>query len=134
MINSNFYASKEELEESLRKEPGLWKMYNGLNANRPWKERFVDFMTGKKTLPLTYDPFFKSIFNPDAHPQRLEELLGAIIGIPVKVQGVLPAESMMLSDESLIIMDIIVRLSDGSLANAMYTIFRTILEIAYFLL
>ena len=117
MINSNFYASKEDLEDSLMKEPGLWRMYNGLDINRPWKERFVDFMTGRKTLPLTYDPFFKFIFSPDAHPQRLEELLSAIIGVPVKVQSILPAESMLLSNESLIIMDIIVRLSDGSLAN-----------------
>ena len=74
-------------------------------------------MTGKKTLPLTYDPFFKCIFNPETHPERLESLLSSIIGQKVTIQLILPSENVVLSSDSLLIMDLIVRLADGSLAN-----------------
>ena len=82
-----------------------------------WKKRFDDYMTGKKTMPLTYDPFFKCMFHPDRHPDWLSHLLSAIIGEPVTVESVLPSENTAISVDSLLIMDIVVRLSDGSLAN-----------------
>ena len=49
--------TKEETLELLKKTPALHRSYQGLNKD--WKERFLDFCIGKKSLPLTYDPFFK---------------------------------------------------------------------------
>lgn len=45
----------------------------------------LDFMTVKKTLPLIYDPFFKKMFHPNIHPERLSRMLSAIMGMKVKV-------------------------------------------------
>lgn len=74
-------------------------------------------MTGKKTLPLTYDPFFKKMFNPDSKAGRLSDFISTIIGQKVTVEAVLPSEDIVLSVDSLLIMDILVRLKDGSIAN-----------------
>jgi hypothetical protein len=77
----------------------------------------MDFMTGHKTLPLTYDPFFKMIFNPDIHSDRLSRLISSIISQNVEVVDILPLEDYTADADSLLIMDILVRLKDGSLAN-----------------
>lgn len=34
------------------------------NLKEEWQQHFMDFCTGKKILPLTYDPFFKKMFHP----------------------------------------------------------------------
>ena len=77
----------------------------------------MDFMTGTKTLPLTYDPIFKKLFNPEVYPERLSRLISSIIGIPVTVVQILPQQESMLDGSALLIMDILVQLEDGSLAN-----------------
>ncbi len=68
-------------------------------------------------MPLTYDPFFKCMFHPDRHPDWLSNLLSAILGESVVVERLLPSENTAISIDSLLIMDIVVRLSNGSLAN-----------------
>ena len=50
----------EELERRLSKNPLLYQGYLALSGE--WKRRFQEYMAGKKTLPLTYDPFFKKLF------------------------------------------------------------------------
>uniref|UniRef100_UPI004026B547 hypothetical protein n=1 Tax=Coprococcus sp. TaxID=2049024 RepID=UPI004026B547 len=62
-----------------------------------WKNRFLGFMEGTKTLPLTYDPFFKKLFNPDIYPERLSSLISSIIGTKVTVQCILSNEDSMLA-------------------------------------
>ena len=109
-----FYTNVNDLEEAM-KQRHLYADYALLDET--WKKRFDDYMTGKKTMPLTYDPFFKCMFHPDRHPDWLSHLLSAIIGEPVTVESVLPSENTAISIDSLLIMDIVVRLSDGSLAN-----------------
>ena len=109
-----FYTTVNDLEEAM-KQKHLYADYALLDET--WKKRFDDYMTGKKTMPLTYDPFFKCMFHPDRHPDWLSHLLSAIIGEPVTVESVLPSENTAISVDSLLIMDIVVRLSDGSLAN-----------------
>lgn len=109
-----FYTNVNDLEEAM-KQKHLYADYTLLDET--WKKRFDDYMTGKKTMPLTYDPFFKCMFHPDRHPDWLSHLLSAIIGEPVTVESVLPSENTAISIDSLLIMDIVVRLSDGSLAN-----------------
>ena len=59
-------ATECEVIERLQASPLLYGSYQRLNQE--WKQRFLDFCQGKKSLPLTYDPFFKRIFHPDVHP------------------------------------------------------------------
>ena len=87
-----------------------------------WKEEqrqeFLDFCTGVKGIKLLYDGFFKEIMNPEYTPSRLEHFLSLILEQPVKIVRVLPTDSTRIADEtSLLIMDIVIELSDGSIAN-----------------
>ncbi len=90
--------------------------YAGLLSNTAWRERFEGYFKGKKTLPLLYDPFFKTIFSQDFHKERLAELISSVLGQPVDVIEVIPNEDTSFMG-ILIIMDILVKMSDGSLAN-----------------
>lgn len=107
-------TEKECLAE-LRKHPRSYFAYQ--NMTQEWKNRFLGFMEGTKTLPLTYDPFFKKLFNPDIYPERLSSLISSIIGTKVTVQCILSNEDSMLPSTSLLLLDILVQLEDGSIAN-----------------
>ena len=107
--------SRNECLDKLRKDNQLYQKYNSLNTH--WQEEFLDFMSGKKTLPLTYDPIFKKLFNPEIYPERLSDLISSIIRIPVTVIRALPLQESILEGNALLIMDILVQLEDGSLAN-----------------
>ncbi len=105
----------EDVLLQLKRQPELYMKYVTLDAE--WRVRFSEFCEGKRSLPLTYDPFFKKIFHPDIHPERLSRLLSSLLGVKVKVKSILPMEDSPLNGESLLIMDIVVELEDGSLAN-----------------
>ena len=107
-------TEKECLAE-LRKHPRSYFAYQ--NMSPEWKNRFLGFMEGTKTLPLTYDPFFKKLFNPDIYPERLSSLISSIIGTKVTVQCILSNEDSMLPSTSLLLLDILVQLEDDSIAN-----------------
>ncbi len=77
---------------------------------------FTGFFAGKKTLPLLYDPFFKMIFNPVESRARLSELVSCILGQHVTVIEVFPDTSYAFVN-SFVIMDMVVRLDDGSITN-----------------
>lgn len=77
----------------------------------------MDFFAGNQSLPLTYDPFFKFIFNPDRHADRLEKFISSILGMRVKIKRILPVEDSLIDGETYLIMDLLVELEDGSLAN-----------------
>ena len=107
--------TKDECLLELKKNPSVYRTY--LNWPDKWKKRFLEFMEGKKSLPLTYDPFFKKLFNPDVYPERLSRLISSIIGTNVTVKCILSNEDSMLPSTSLLLLDIIVQLEDGSIAN-----------------
>ena len=107
--------TEQECLAELRKHPRSFFAYQ--NMSPEWKNRFLGFMEGKKTLPLTYDPFFKKLFNPDIYPERLSSLISSIIGTRVTVQCILSNEDSMLPSTSLLLLDILVQLEDGSIAN-----------------
>ena len=111
---NTFYQTVNELEEAMKTQ-NIYSEY--ITLDKTWKKRFTDYMTGKKTMPLTYDPFFKCMFHPDRHPDWLSNLLSAILGESVVVERLLPSENTAISIDSLLIMDIVVRLSNGSFAN-----------------
>ena len=56
--------------------------------------------------------------NPEYVPERLNDFLSQILCQKVRVLKVLPADSVRIADESsLLIMDIVVEMEDGSIAN-----------------
>lgn len=82
------------------------------------QEAFLDFCVGERGLKVTYDPFFKHIFHPEARPGRLDRLLSCILDQEITVRKILPLERRLISENSsLIIMDILVQLADGCLVN-----------------
>lgn len=107
--------TKEEAMERIRQSPLLYAGYRRLREG--WKEDFLEFCQGRKSLPLTYDPFFKYIFHPDVHADRLSRFVSSILGTEVKIIGILPNEGSLMGGESYLIMDLLAVLSDGSLVN-----------------
>ena len=82
------------------------------------QEEFLNICTGVKGLKLLYDGFFKEVMNPEYVPERFNDFLSGLLGQRVRVVKVLPGDSTRIAGESsLLIMDIVVELEDGSIAN-----------------
>ena len=109
----NMSKDRDKILARVEENPELRNSYRHLSP--PLRERFLDFLCGARTLPLTYDPFFKAIFDPRLHPERLSGLISSLLGIPVKVKEILPTEDRMLDGEALLIMDVLVELEAGIL-------------------
>ena len=108
--------TKDELLHKISSNASWENAYSRLS--KEWQNKFLNFYSGTGTLPLTYDPFFKKIFDPEMHPERLSRLLSLILGKELIVHQVLPAESTRIIEEgSLLIMDIVVKMEDGSIAD-----------------
>ena len=91
------------------------KFYRWREAQR---QEFLDFCTGVRGIKMLYDSFFKEIMNPETVPERLEEFLSILLNRKVKIVDVLLGDSTRLADEqSLLIMDILVRFEDGTYCN-----------------
>ncbi len=90
--------------------------YKYLKKNEEWIGRYEDFLKGRKSLPLLYDPFFKKIFNPVERRDRLSELVSCLLGQKVTVLEVFPNEDSQFLGV-MIIMDMVVLMADGSIAN-----------------
>ena len=107
---------REELLDEISRKDSLRILYEQLSSET--KKEFLDFYTGMKGAKILRDSFFKEVMNPEYAPQRLEGLLGILLGHKVRIVKVLPNDSTRIADEtSLLITDIIVELEDGSLAN-----------------
>ncbi len=108
--------TRAEVMQEIAKDPETQRKFLGLPEEM--KEALVAFCMGNRGLRITYDPFFKYVFNPSIHKGRLSELLSLIFGEQVEVVEVMPNESDRISDaDTLLIMDIIVKLESGALAN-----------------
>ncbi len=67
---------------------------------------------------MLYDSFAKALLNPETVPERLNELLSLLFGRDVKILHALPNDNSRIADESsLLIMDILVKMDDGGIAN-----------------
>ena len=108
-------TDRAEVIHTLKSDAVLYPKFRKLTGDL--RERMIDFLSGTKTLPLTYDPFFKKLFNPDIYPDRLAGFISSILKRKVKIKGILSQEDSQLQGTSLLIMDIIVELEDGSIAN-----------------
>ena len=107
---------KEELLAEIKNSRELTSQFN------KWKEdqqqEFLNLCTGVRGVKLLYDAFFKEVMNPEYKPERINDFLSELLKQEIKVLKVLPTDSTRLADESsLVIMDIVVELADGSIAN-----------------
>ena len=105
--------TKKEVLRELRKSPDAYRSYLGLDEE--WQDLFMAFCTGKKTLPVLYDTVFKKLMNPETHRDRLEDCVSSLLGRKVKIRKVLPVEDILMDGETIMVLDILVELKDGSL-------------------
>lgn len=107
---------REEVLRQIHDNPDTSLKFATLDAEQ--QEVFLQLCMGNRGLKVTYEPFFMKLFDPSFHPERLNRLLSAIMGQNVRVVGTHPREGIRLSDSSsLVIMDLLVELADGSLVN-----------------
>lgn len=107
---------RNELLQQITAHPNLSSMYYKWTAHQ--QELFLNFCTGASGIKFLYDGFFKELMNPEYTPERLNEFLSLLLRTNVKIREILPNDSTRIMNESsLLIMDIVVQLDDGSLAN-----------------
>ena len=108
--------TRDEVFQEIKTRPELYKEY--CQWPEQFRNEFLEFMMGVRGVKMTYDPFFKHIFNPEVHPERLSELLSLIVGKPLKVKRELPKEHSRITEKgSLMIMDILVEFENGEMGN-----------------
>ena len=108
--------SEEEALTHIKSEPEAYERFLNFTPND--RKIILEFIQGQRGLKITYDPFFKKIFSPTYHPERLESFLSELLGQQVHILKVRENEGIRLSENaSYIIMDILVELSDGSCIN-----------------
>ncbi len=113
------FSDKDYYDAAMRQINGdslCFSTYQYLKKNEEWVTRYEDFLKGRKSLPLLYDPFFKKIFNPVERRDRLSELVSCLLGQKVTVLEVFPNEDSQFLGV-MIIMDMVVLMADGSIAN-----------------
>ena len=108
--------TKEKLMAEIEEKPKLKSLFYS------WKEEarqdFINFCTGACGVKMMYDFVSKEVLNPETHRKRVNEFLSLLLNQKVKVLEVLPNDGTRLADEStLLIMDIVVELEDGSIVN-----------------
>ncbi len=107
---------EEEAKDILKNDPETYQTY--LSFPKGEQEKLLSFIRGKRGMLITYDAFFRSVLDPEKHVWRLESFLSAVLEEQVRIKAVLPRESSKLADSgSIIIMDIIVELSDGTIID-----------------
>ena len=108
--------SREEVMREIRKNPVVYSKF--LDLKQVFQEQFVQFCMGVRGMKMTYDTFFKHVFDAEVHPERLSKMLTQIIGRPLVVKRMLPTEHRLISDKgSLLFLDIIVEFENGELAD-----------------
>ena len=108
--------SREQILLEIRSDPALNARFEALSEEA--QKEFLDICTGEKGVKILYDSFFRSVMNPELYPDRLQSMLSCILGMEIASFHVLETSSFALGDvKSLVIMDIVVELLDGSIIN-----------------
>lgn len=108
--------TREVILKEINNNEKMWSTFYSWEEER--QEEFLDFCTGARGVKVMYDFVSKEVLNPESTPERIDELLSLLLKQEVHVMEVLPNDGTRLADESsLVIMDIVVQLSDGSIAN-----------------
>ena len=106
-------CTREEALNSLKKHPESYAIFSSFRPEH--QNTILSFLQGHCSLDITLDKFFLHVLNPDMHRDRLEALLSAFLKQKVRIKAILPREGVQLAERgSLVIMDIIVELCDGS--------------------
>ena len=105
--------TEEMVLEILKKDAVTYSKFCELKPKV--QEEIKAFIGGRRGMDLLYDNIFRKIFNPEVHRSRVESLLSALLGQKVKIKEILGREGSQLAESgTLVIMDIIVMLEDGS--------------------
>lgn len=108
--------SHKKVHEELLSMPDVYDLFQSFPDNV--QDEIRSFLSGERGLDLRYDRFFKAIFDCQLHPDRVEKLISALLGQPVKIREVLPVEGSQLVEKgSFVVMDILVELTDGSIVD-----------------
>lgn len=108
--------TRNELLTAIYERSSLKNQFNRWTTKQ--QEEFLSFCTGARGVKMLYDSFFKEILHPENTPERLEDFLSLLLGKKIRILKVLPGDSSRIAEESsLLIMDILIQLEDGSLAN-----------------
>ena len=108
--------SRKAVLEMLKQKQEVWRDFQ-MFPNE-YQEELLLFCMGEKGLRTTYDKVFKYIYNPEKHRERLEDMISAILEEPVRIVRVLQREGVQLKElGTFIIMDIVVKLTNGNLVN-----------------
>jgi hypothetical protein len=108
--------SREQVLDMLKTNPDIWHKFQLLTNE--FQEELIGFSMGSSGLKISYDPFFKLVFDPDVHNDRLSMMLSCIMKQKVAVKRVLSPESNRITAEgSLLIMDVLAELESGELVN-----------------
>lgn len=111
-----YQETREEVMVRVRENQEIYGAFCRLTSQL--QEEFISFCMGVRGLNVTYDKVFKSVFDPVRYPERLEDFLKRCLKRDLKILEVLPNESARITQEgSLLVMDIIVRLMTGEVAN-----------------
>ncbi len=107
---------REEVLADIYGNESLLEIYDSWTEEQ--QELFLAYCTGARGVKILYDEFFKMIINPEKTPERLEKILTLLIGERIRILQVLPNESTRIAAEkSLLVLDIVVELENGSIAN-----------------
>ena len=107
-----------ELAEVLQEITESREMTDAFMALAPSRrQEFLDFCCGNKGVRVLYDSYFKYVFDPDVQAEALSRMISVLIGLDVKLVQILPNESHLGADYTLVIMDIIAESADGSIVN-----------------
>lgn len=108
--------SRDQILQKIHCTNDLHAIFHSWDNKR--QEEFLDFCTGAKGVKMLYDFCIKAILDPEVYPERIEEFISLLLGKSVKLLKVLPNDNTRISDESsLLIMDFLVQLMDGSIVN-----------------
>ena len=108
--------TREEVLDEISENERLYSIFESWAEKS--QEEFLDFCTGVRGVKMLYDGIFKEIMNPETDPSSLNEVLSLLLNKKVQIIEVLPNDNSRLGGESsLLVMDIVVRLEDGSIAN-----------------
>ncbi|MBQ1207663.1 MAG: PD-(D/E)XK nuclease family transposase, partial [Lachnospiraceae bacterium] len=108
--------NREEIQKTIDEREELTAIFNVWEKKR--KNEFLDFCSGARGVKMLYDIFAKAILDPVKYPERLEDILSILLKRKVTIIKILPNEGIRIAaEQSLLVMDIVVKLEDGSIAN-----------------
>jgi len=108
--------NREEIQKTIDERENLSAVFYSWEKKR--QNEFLDFCSGARGVKMLYDVFAKAILDPEKYPERLEDILSILLKKKVTIIKILPNEGIRIAaEQSLLVMDIVVKLEDGSIAN-----------------